>query len=335
MLTVLHKRFQNWLSRRLPETDQITLNHRNLFIFPTPAGFGFLLFLGLLWLVATNYENNLIFAITFLLTSLFVVSIQYTHAGLSGVRVASGREQRVFCGENCGFEIILGHDGRRRNNIQLFYAAGEVTHLDAPDVQQTIVVKTVAAQRGWFDPGRLTIQSHYPLGLFRVWTHIKLNSRALVYPRPLPGYPATQAVHAGDAGHYSAATGSEDFIGLDRYQRGQSLRHVAWKHYAREQGFLTKYYVDYLDQRLWLDWHDLPGLDRETRLSRLCGQVLALSNQELSYGLRLPGIVIQPGQGEAHRNRLLRELALFEADAEPLPASMPPAASDQKRREHR
>jgi uncharacterized protein (DUF58 family) len=33
-----------------------------------------------------------------------------------------------------------------------------------------------------------------------------------------------------------------------------------------------------------------------------------------SYGLRLPGVAIPPGRGEAHRARCLEALALFDAE---------------------
>ena len=54
------------------------------------------------------------------------------------------------------------------------------------------------------------------------------------------------------------------------------------------------------------------GLDREARLSRLCGMLLRVAITDQPYGLRLPGIVIEPDRGESHRQYLLAELALFD-----------------------
>ncbi|MBD3647988.1 MAG: DUF58 domain-containing protein, partial [Pseudomonadales bacterium] len=62
----------------------------------------------------------------------------------------------------------------------------------------------------------------------------------------------------------------------------------------------------------WLDWDNFQGLDREARLSRLCYQVIRLSSGNDEYGLRLPGLTIEPSRGAEHREAVLRALALFE-----------------------
>ena len=53
----------------------------------------------------------------------------------------------------------------------------------------------------------------------------------------------------------------------------------------------------------------MPGV--EVRLAHLCSQVLAFHQAQRHYGLKLPGVTIAPGQGDAHQARCLRALALF------------------------
>ena len=106
-------------------------------------------------------------------------------------------------------------------------------------------------------------------------------------------------------------SGSEDFVGLENYQLGESLRHIAWKQFAREQGLQTKHYADAIDDEMWLDWDALPGMDKEARLSRLCAWALRFSESSQPYGLRLPGLELAPSTGRAHCDAILRELALF------------------------
>ena len=63
---------------------------------------------------------------------------------------------------------------------------------------------------------------------------------------------------------------------------------------------------------LWLDWHELPpGLSQEAKLSRLTRLVLEADRQGLRYGMRLPGLALEPDTGEAHRLACLRQLALY------------------------
>jgi uncharacterized protein (DUF58 family) len=76
---------------------------------------------------------------------------------------------------------------------------------------------------------------------------------------------------------------------------------------------LTKQFTGEAAAELWLDWRLLPpGFGLERRLSRLAGWVLAAERAGMQYGLRLPGVEIAPGRGDAHRAACLQALALYE-----------------------
>ncbi|MEZ5528638.1 MAG: DUF58 domain-containing protein [Porticoccaceae bacterium] len=308
------QRFATWLTRRLPPSSEVSLDHRSLFIFPSSTGFAFLLLIALCWLAATNYENNLVFAVTCLLVALFVTAILNSFANLSGLRVKCLKVAPGFAGQTLTVELLLSQRGRPyRDGLCCSFPGGEAVTVAMPGLPECRVRLTVpAGARGLYNPGRLRIESIYPVGLLRAWTHVDLAIRALVYPRPLFDGSRPSSGSSSGAGILESGEGGDDFLGLNRYRPGDSLKHVAWKHYAREQGLHTKHYGDLLDQQLWLDWDQYPGLDREARLSRLCGQLLGLAETGQPYGLRLPGLVIEPGTGEEHRQRLLRSLALFD-----------------------
>jgi len=109
--------------------------------------------------------------------------------------------------------------------------------------------------------------------------------------------------------------GLEDFSGMRQYHRGDSPRHIAWKVAARDQGLLTKQFTGRAETELWLDWALLPRqMGVEERLSLLARWVLDAHAAGLTYGLRLPGATIEMAAGEAHRDRCLETLAVFEHD---------------------
>ena len=60
-------RYQGWIKRRLPRAKTLTLDQKRIFIFPSRVGFFFLLVLLLTLITAINYQNNMTFALTFLL----------------------------------------------------------------------------------------------------------------------------------------------------------------------------------------------------------------------------------------------------------------------------
>ena len=66
-------------------------------------------------------------------------------------------------------------------------------------------------------------------------------------------------------------------------------------------------------QELWLDWAACAGLAPEERLSRLAAWTLAADRAVADYGLRLPGVEVEPGDGDAQRLRCLQALALWQS----------------------
>lgn len=313
MKAYIQQRINRWLDRNIPAQDRVSLDRGKVFIFPSAGGFGYLALLLLLWLLGTNYENNLIFLFTYLLTGVFLVAMLQSFANLGGLQVSFSHANPAYAGEMVALQLVIAQRGRRyRDAISLRFPGQpeEMVSLSGEQTHCTLLAQST--HRGWLRPGRVTLESRFPLGLFRVWTHLDLNCKALLYPRPVSGDVLSRRASGTGQGPLQDGEGSEDFVGLRRYQPGESRQRIAWKQYAREQGLHSKHFADSQEQRLWLDWEDYQGLDREARLSRLCSRLLQLSRTPDCYGLRLPGVEIPPAQGESHRNRLLRELAQFE-----------------------
>jgi uncharacterized protein (DUF58 family) len=55
----------------------------------------------------------------------------------------------------------------------------------------------------------------------------------------------------------------------------------------------------------------LSNPDPETRLRLLCRYVLLAAQRGENYGLRLPGIELEPGLGDLHMHRCLAALARY------------------------
>ena len=310
----IQRQFLRWAYRRVPPSNSISLGNSNLFIFPSKVGFSFLLLILLCWLVATNYENNVVFGITCLLIALFLVSILHSFFNMSGLSVTFVRVSPAFTGETLSVEILLNQKHLRyREGIKISFKDGEASTVSMQGKENiTLHVSVQAPQRGHYHPGRLQVERVYPLGLLRVWTKIDLNIECLVYPRPIFNAFESFGSSGRGEGALQLDDGSEDFVGLKDYQPGDSLKRIAWKQYAREQGLYAKHYADYQDERIWLDWDALPDLDRESRLSVLTGKLLKVAVTDQHYGLKLPGVNIAPNNGETHKYLVLKELALFE-----------------------
>lgn len=308
--------YERWLNERIPVERGVTLNQRRVFIFPDRVGLFFLLVLVVMLLAAINFQNNMAFALTFLLFSLFIVAILHTFSNLSGLRLEALRAQATFAGDSAEFEVQLRRPaGRAYHAIQLGWPGQPATTVSLLE-QEAITVRLfhTAPQRGWLRPGRLSVSTVYPLGLLRAWTWVDLDFAALVYPQPLAGPRPIGEGGADPRGQSRQQPrwqkGSEDFYGFRPYRSGDNLRHVMWRAYAKGQRLQSKQFAELPVVSHWLNWDDCPG-EREQRLSLLCHWVLELHRRSEAFGLRLPGESLPAAQGEAQRDKALRMLALF------------------------
>ena len=310
-------RIANWLyGFKPPEQGVVVLVHRRVYIVPARLGMIFGATLLVLLLGSINYALSLGFALTFLLGGTALAGMVHTARNLARIAVSAGRATPVFAGEAAQFRLLL--DGRApydRPAILVRHLASRAqTVVDVPRLAEAEAILPVPAKRrGWLPLGRIMLETRFPLGLFRAWSYVELDSRCLVYPRPERSPLPAPVADASAGAAQSRSLGNEDFASLRNYHSSDSPRHVAWKAVARSQKMLTKQFAGEASSELWLDWSALPpGLDVETRLSRLAGWVLLAERSGALYGLRLPGLELAPAHGELHSAACLRALALWE-----------------------
>lgn len=308
-------RFDEWLSQRIKPDANATLNNRIIYVLPSRNGLLYLLSTILIFIAAINYAVSLAFGLAFMMASIFVLAILYTFNNLNQLSLKRLPAMPVFCGESVAFNVELSRKPARSHEaLELRFKEDVSTHVDLVDVDRVEVqVFTGANKRGYFRAPLLRVTTYFPLGLCRAWSNINLDMQCLVYPRPVAF--AMENFNSGGGGSEETALmrdGSEDFYGLRDYVPGDSLKQVAWKNVARGQGMHSKQFVDYVDSTLWLDWDMFFGFDTEGRLSRLCYCVLQFAKNGTPFGLKLPGVEIPPGTGVVHRDKMLRELALFQ-----------------------
>ncbi len=321
---VVQDLFRNMLSRsevvqfltagRRIDVTPITLRHRRVFILPTLHGFTFGVALVLMIVGSTNYSLGLGFALTFFLAGIAMVGLVNTFRNLIGLRLTMARSEPVFAGDDAAFMIHIENPYRfARHSLEAVRGARS-TRFDIDAQSATsVMLPAVAERRGWLELGKITVQTRYPLGLFRAWSPMRPDAQVLVYPRPdITPLPPEHAVpRFGNT--LDTGIGSEDFVALREYHPGDSPRHIAWKITARSDELVTKQFSSRGSAELIFDWSALPPtLDIESRLSRLAGWLVQAEAAQTSYGLAIPGTAIDPGRGLEHRNQCLKALALFD-----------------------
>jgi uncharacterized protein (DUF58 family) len=306
------KNWRNWMDKRLPAASKINLNHKNIFIFPSRAGLGFIGFMLILLLVAINFENSQIYALTFLLGGIFAVSILHTYANLASLSLEAQHAEPTFAGREAVFVIKLRKRHKRSiYGIQLSWQNKRSEWVDLyKESEKCVTMRFRTGPRGICNPGRIKVETRYPLGIITAWTWVDLKMQTLVYPHPAGQDSVPENGAVADIEGSLEMAGSDDYHALRSYHPGDSIRSVAWKQYAKTGVLNTKQFVDYFDQRLWLDWEQTQGTI-EQRLSQLCLWALQAETGVNEYGLQLPGTTLLPARGKHHLEQLLAALALY------------------------
>lgn len=322
---------KHWLFRwARDERVPIVLVQRRIFIVPSGAGGLFAIVLAVMLLGAINYDLALGHALVFLLGGIGLSAMVHTFRNLLGLRLTPGRTEPVFAGGVARFAIHVEAPGatappRRALEFAFALAGAPKVSIDVESGGRSCaLLPAPAPRRGRLDPGRITLTTRYPLGLFRAWSYLQPELSCIVYPQPIET-PLPLACGVDDQRERGGArndAGDEDFNGLRQHQPSDSPRHVAWKALARdvENGpLLVKQFAGADADELWLDWSAVSSnnapdgardSETETRLSLLAGWVLAADRGQLRYGLRLPGRTLPPDVGRAHRDACLEALAL-------------------------
>lgn len=318
-LRAAQARIDAWVMARVKrQAGPISIPRGRVYILPTRFGYGFALMLLVMLLGAMNYSNSMAFLLTFLLTGLGLLCMHHTHANLANLQLRAGTVRPVFAGDTAQIEVRIDNpSAQTRLSIELSWpraAGGTPANHDVIALQSaTMQLPLAAPRRGWLKSGVFSVSTDYPLGLFHAWTWAELDIAVLVFPTPANA----RLVPPGSAGHGSMEAshrvGQDEFSGLRSYQRGDTARAIHWKSLPKSPQPMVKQFQEALDQDLWLEWHALPQLDTEARLSQLARWVLDADALQRRYGLRVPGMTIAPAQGDAHRFQCLKTLALFDA----------------------
>lgn len=305
---------QRFWRTRPQDPPRVKLEHRRIYILPSRRGLAFGATLIAMLVAALNYSTSLAVFLVFLMTGAVAAGLLHTFRNLSGITLRQGNPPRGFAGADLRFTLSIEAPGNApRFGLHLRADAhGVSAHCAELSGGQSLGITLVvpALQRGPLGLGRITLWSDYPLGLWHAWAYVHFAWDGLVYPHPEQAPPPAPA-NAGSGDQAGKGPGAEDFAGLRSYQPGDPLPHVAWKHLARGQGWLTKQYQGGGGGDCLLRLDELPaGLDLEGKLSRLAAWAVRSERAGRRFGLDLPQVHLPLAAGAAQLEHVLAALAL-------------------------
>src|SRR5690554_6555606 len=175
----IRRRWRGWANRRTPASDRRRFDCRSIFILPTAAGMVFGLLLVVMLLTGINYQNSLIYLLTFLLGALFVAAMHQTHSNLNGIEVALLQAGEGFAGDGIPFRFVFQAPGEA-TAIELSDEAGQVVTVSVPGhgrIEGTLQIPS--RERGYLCPERVRLETRFPFGLLKAWSWLRPVTAAL------------------------------------------------------------------------------------------------------------------------------------------------------------
>ena len=314
--------WQRWANRRLPRSDRQTFSQKNLFILPTGAGVTFGALLLVMLITGINYQNSLIYMLTFVLGGVFVGAIHQTHRNLAGLTLALSRAGEAIAGDTVPFSLRLTAGKDDAIAVQVSSGGSLPVWVSVPAGQsRDVSVLLWASSRGYVRPDRIRIETRYPFGLLKVWSWLRPVSAGLAFAKPIAAPELSATAEDGESEAVASVQAGSDSADLRPWREGDSSQRVLWKRFARTGQLVVADWQGQSGNPQWLDFQTFIGVNSEMRLCYLAFLVDDHQRLDARYGLSLPGQLIEPDSGAAHALRCQRALAVWglEKPCDPLP----------------
>lgn len=190
----------------------------------------------------------------------------------------------------------------------------------APNEEVRVQIAVTPLRRGLFRFEGLTLARPDPFGLFRSFVRLRSPETMLILPKryPLPpiNLPGSMRFQEGGVAMASNVGQSDEFVALREYRRGDPLRRIHWRSWARIGKPIVREFEDEFFSRyaLVLDtFNDEPFSETfEEAVSIAASFACAVRTQESLLDLLFVGsqaYCFTSGRGLAHVDQMLEILA--------------------------
>lgn len=306
---LLQQKFQAYLARSQPAQPSVCLTQKRIYILPSRLGLWFALLVLILYLLGTNYQNNLILLSSFMLLSLLLLTMLLAFYNLYQLELSVVADAETFADQPAALPLQL--NSANCQMLQLGLQGQRLQQL-VPVIsgQQAFALQLPQLSRGCYELPRLKLSSQFPFGLFNCWSYPALSAQLWVYPAALA--PTGQQNIDEDPDHQGQTQPLEGSEWLKPYQAGDQPRRILWKKLATnpQQPIVRQQQDGNTVNEQWVKVPNASGAALELALQHACYRLQQLEGAGSRYGLLLPDKTLALGQGTQHLQRCLQELAL-------------------------
>lgn len=274
----------------------------------------------LLFVLGTNYQNNPIIMLSFLIFALLLGSMYSCFFNLIHSDISFNSITPVYLGDDIQLVLLINcPQVRHQWNFDMAEQLQQQLSSVMPDSRYIFSIST--DRRGCYPIPRLKLSSSFPFGFFTCWSYLRFPEPFWVFPKPSSG-----DWWQSDAQHYaepeteiaSQRQGDDNFEGIQPYQLGESRARISWKHVAKhpQHELVQKSFSQYSADTLRLTLQATSGRGLEEKVSILVEACLRLESEQRKYGLDLYGFngkstSIDADCGDLHLQSCLKALAVY------------------------
>jgi len=267
--------------------------------------------------VASNYGNNLIFFLAFMLMALMVNSIWQARRLLRPVRLSTPGPSMRAAGEPGQWTVELASSvsvpalqlstaDDETEPVLVSLEAGQVVHVE---------LTLPPSPRGYLPLPTLVLRTHYPLGLWLAERKIEPGIGQWVHPAAIEGNASAAVEKEPESG--TRVTEEGDPTRLRPYQPGDPVRHIVFRHYAKTGRLVSRRTEGEQSEAepVVIDYERFRG-PREQRLAGMTALLFRHAREGRPWRLLLPGEPPVTGAtraqgGDSARRQALKKLARF------------------------
>jgi uncharacterized protein (DUF58 family) len=237
-----------------------------------------------------------------------------THRNLVGLVLSQTRPIQGFVGQKVSVTFQVQSDaGRVHDGLSFFWPNRPIGQGFAVDRNGTTIFRqAIPDHRGWYEPGRLRLETVYPFGLFRAWSWLDFDCKILSYPKPVPCEGRVSQEDSELKAGRRSSLGADDVKALRDFQDGDDQRHIHWRASAKLDRLTVKSYESQQSSSQWLRLAALEALPMADRLGGLAYLIEAASKRGDAFGLDLYGQQLPVASGPGQERKALKRLALFD-----------------------
>jgi uncharacterized protein (DUF58 family) len=314
--SVYIKRRNQWLSKRIPAENSFNLDLGNTFILPSSFGWAMIAIVVFLFILGTNYQNNIVLGMSYFFIALGLLSLFHSYVYFTQHSVQFLPFEPEFENRELRLNCIISSTQKYTGGEILISAYGQTQRFatDLMKNSQTCSLPLINLPRGLHDCERIKFETLYAFGLFRCWSYLKPKHQLLVYPG-IQKAPIKLHRHLDedDSEHDNVnnKVASDNLQGIRNFVETDPLHHVSWKHVAKGQGMLTKDFAQNAGVSGWVRLSDYQNGDIENALRILSYQVQQLYKENAEFGIDLGVTKILPQTGFDHLQKCLFRLATY------------------------